>query len=315
MKRWGKSPPASRETGTARQTPPGARPDRNAGGPPIEFRVGRTEVGGDAGPRWMDAAVSALPRPAQNPAYRRTRYAIWPRDRSCSVFRTLRYRRPVCGRYVLAAEADDYAEYFAVDRVVSEALDASYNVAPTDSVYTIAEWEGERLLGSMAWGFVPHWAKDRKSIQINARSETVATKPMFRDSLARKRCIIPADGFYEWEPKDRGRTPHWIHRADGYPMAFAGIWSSWKDPATEQWIRTCSIITTQAAGDIADIHSRMPVSLVPEVWDRWLDRGLTDLAAIEGLIQPIDPDLLMEYPVDSRVNSVRNNGPELVEPV
>ena len=221
----------------------------------------------------------------------------------------------MCGRYVLAAEADDYAEYFSVDRVVADTLDPSYNVAPTDAIYTVAEWQGERLLGSMRWGLVPHWAKDTKAMQINARAESVATKPMFRDSLARKRCIIPADGFYEWEPKDQGRTPHWIYRADGYPMAFAGIWASRKDPTTGEWTRTCAIITTEAQGDIRAIHQRMPVSLAPDVWDAWLDRRLTDLDQIEGLIQPIDPDLLMEHAVASTVNSVRNNGPQLVEAV
>jgi putative SOS response-associated peptidase YedK len=221
----------------------------------------------------------------------------------------------MCGRYVLAADASDYAEYFGVDRIVTEELDPSYNVAPTDAVYTVAEWEGERLLGTMQWGLVPHWAKDRKKIQINARAESVATKPMFRDSLARKRCLIPADGFYEWEPKDKGRTPHWVHRADGYPMAFAGIWSSWKDPETGIWIRTCSIITTEARGVITAVHDRMPVSLDPEVWDAWLDRDLTDPDQAEALIRPIDPDLLMEHPVASRVNSVRNNDPTLVEEV
>lgn len=220
----------------------------------------------------------------------------------------------MCGRYVLAAEADDYAEYFAVDRLVAESLSPSYNVAPTDPVYTVAQWEEERLLGTMRWGLIPHWAKDKKGMQINARSESVATKPMFRDSLSRKRCIIPADGFYEWEPKDQGRTPHWIYRADGYPMAFAGIWSSWKDPTSGEWVRTCAIITTEAAGDVAAIHKRMPVSLDPDVWDAWLDRDLTDLAQIEGLIRPIDADLLMEHAVAITVNSVRNNGPQLVEP-
>lgn len=220
----------------------------------------------------------------------------------------------MCGRYVLAGDAADYAEYFAVDRIASESLTASYNVAPTDPVYTVAEWEGERLLGTMRWGLVPHWAKDAKKIQINARSESVATKPMFRDSLSRKRCLIPADGFYEWEPKERGRTPHWVYRADGYPMAFAGIWASWKDPETGEWVRTCAIITTEARGSITAIHERMPVSLAPEVWDAWLDRDLTDPAEAESLIRPIDPDLLMEHAVSSTVNSVRNNGPQLVEP-
>jgi putative SOS response-associated peptidase YedK len=215
---------------------------------------------------------------------------------------------------VLAAEADDYAEFFSVDRLVTETLEPNYNVAPTDPVYTVAEWENGRLLGTMRWGLLPHWAKNRKSIHINARSETVATTPTFRDSFARKRCLIPADGFYEWEPKEVGRTPHWVYRADGYPMALAGIWSSWKDPETEEWIRTCSIITASSEGVISEIHDRTPVILVPEVWDAWLDRNLTDPIEAERLLRQIDPDLIHEHPVSSEVNSVRNNHPRLTEP-
>jgi putative SOS response-associated peptidase YedK len=217
----------------------------------------------------------------------------------------------MCGRYVLGADASDYAEYFDVDEIATESLGRSYNVAPTDHVYTVAEWQDRRLLGTMRWGFVPHWAPDRTSIQINARSETIATKPMFRDSFARKRCIIPADGFYEWEPKDKGRTPHWVFRADGFPMAFAGVWSTWNDPDTGERLRTCAIVTTKAAGPIAAIHDRMPVSLDPSVWDAWLDRDLTDPVQAEELIQSIPVQLLMEHAVSSRVNSVRNNDPGL----
>lgn len=220
----------------------------------------------------------------------------------------------MCGRYVLAAEADDYAEFFSVDRLVTESLEPSYNVAPTDAVYTVAEWDDERLLGSMRWGLIPHWAKDRKSIHINARAETVATTPAFRDSFARKRCLIPADGFYEWEPKSQGRTPHWVYRADGYPLAFAGIWSTWKDPATDELVRTCSIITTAAAGAISHVHDRMPLVLAPAVWEPWLDRDLTDPQQAEQLLQPIDAEIIHEHPVSSEVNSVRNNHPGLTEP-
>lgn len=214
----------------------------------------------------------------------------------------------------MAADADDYAEFLAVDRLATESLAPNYNVAPTDPVYTVAEWSGERLLGSMRWGLIPHWSDDRKAIHINARSETVATAPAFRDSFARKRCLIPADGFYEWEPREAGRTPHWIYRADGYPMAFAGIWATWKDPASGELVRTCSIITTDAQGPITGFHHRMPVVLVPEVWDAWLDRELRDPNEAERLLQPIDPGLIHEHAVSSDVNSVRNNGPSLTEP-
>lgn len=220
----------------------------------------------------------------------------------------------MCGRYVLAGSADDYVDFFGVDRVATESLDANYNVAPTDPVYAIAEWETERVLGSMKWGLIPHWAKDRKGIQINARAETVATKAMFRDSFRRKRCLIPANGFYEWEPKEVGRTPHFIYRSDGYPMGFAGLWATWKDPGSGDLIRTTSIITTEAGDATAGIHPRTPLVLDPAVWDAWLDRELTDPDQIEGLLQPIDNDLIAEHSVDSDVNSVRNNHSGLVSP-
>jgi len=219
----------------------------------------------------------------------------------------------VCGRFSITGDVDFYAEYFGVDEVLTDSLEPNWNVAPTDPVYVVSETEGVRKLGSMRWGLVPHWAKDTRSIHINARSETVATTSAFRDSFSRKRCLIPADGFYEWEPPEDGRTPHWVYRADGYPMVFAGIWASRLDPDTDIWHRTCSIITADSEGTISRIHDRMPVALVPEVWEAWLDRELRDPEAARGLLQPIDPESIMEHIVSRKVNSVKNNGPELRE--
>jgi putative SOS response-associated peptidase YedK len=219
----------------------------------------------------------------------------------------------VCGRFSITGDLDFYAEYFGVDEVVAERLDPNWNVAPTDPVYVVAERDESRFLGSMPWGLIPHWAKDTRSIHINSRAETVASNAAFRESFSRRRCLIPADGFYEWEPKETGRAPHWVYRADGHPMAFAGIWSTRRDPGTEVWHRTCSIITTVAAGVVSSIHDRMPVSLQPAAWDAWLDRELRDPVAVTGLLQPIDPDLIMEHRVSKLVNSVKNNGPELRE--
>lgn len=217
----------------------------------------------------------------------------------------------MCGRFSITGDLDFYIEYFGIDDVRTESLESSWNVAPTDPVYTIAKRDGQTQLGSMKWGLVPHWAPDAKSIHINARSATIATSPVFRDSFSRKRCLIPADGFYEWEPPGNGRTPHWVYRADGHPMVFAGIWASRIDPTTQEWHRTCSIITAPAQGTISAIHDRMPLALVPEVWDSWLDRDLLDPEAALSLLQPIDPDSIMEHVVSRQVNSVRNNGPEL----
>lgn len=221
----------------------------------------------------------------------------------------------VCGRFSITGDLDFYAEYFGVDEVRAGPIEPSWNVAPTDEVLVVAERDHVRSLGSMKWGLVPHWAKDERSIQINARVETVGTAPMFRDSVARRRCLIPADGFYEWEPPDRGRTPHWIYRADGHPMVFAGIWAARHDPKSDSWNRSCSIITTEAVGFVANIHDRMPVTLDRSVWDTWLDRDMTDSQAAVSLISGTDPEEWMEYVVSRRVNSVKNNSPHLREPV
>lgn len=218
----------------------------------------------------------------------------------------------MCGRFSITGDLDFYAEYFGVDEVVADRLEPSWNVAPTDPVFVVAERDGARVLGTMPWGLVPHWSKDTRSIHINARSETVATSATFRESFARRRCLIPADGFYEWEPKGSGRTPHWVYRADGHPMVFAGIWATRRDEDSQLWTRTCSIITTAAEGVIRPIHDRMPVTLPAQVWDAWLDRDLLDVEAVTGLLQgAADPEEIMEHPVSSRVNSVKNNGPEL----
>lgn len=213
----------------------------------------------------------------------------------------------MCGRFSITGDLDFYVEYFGVDAVITEPLAKSWNVAPTDYVYVVADRDGTRRLDSMRWGLVPHWAGDSKSIQINARVETVATTGMFRDSFARKRCLIPADGFYEWESPDRGRTPHWVYRADGHPMVFAGIWATRHDEGTDTWHRTCSIITTAAGGAVSHIHDRMPVTLSPDIWEAWLDRDLRDPETALGLIPALDPEEIMEHVVSRKVNAVRNN--------
>ncbi len=217
----------------------------------------------------------------------------------------------MCGRFAITGDLDFYAEYFAVDEVVTEALEKSWNVAPTDQVYVVTEKEGKRRLGSMSWGLLPHWAGDTRSIQINARVETVATNNTFRDSFARHRCLIPADGFYEWSPPENGRKPHWIYRADGHPTVFAGIWAARRHPDGDDWLRTCSIITTQAGGPVSEIHDRMPVWLPADSWSAWLDREQDDPEALLGLARLASPDDLMAHEVSKEVNSVRNDGPHL----
>lgn len=223
----------------------------------------------------------------------------------------------MCGRFVQAEPVDYYADFLGAATVKTESLDKSWNVAPTDSVYAAAEFQGERQLGAFKWGLLPFWAKDRKMAarNINARAETVAEKPAFRDSFARKRCIIPADGFYEWEPKERGKLPHYIHAADGKPLAFAGLWSSWRDPETSERIKTCTIITGRPNSVVSPIHDRMPVALLPDTWDTWLDPDNHDVEVLVDLLKPIPARLITEYPVSTLVNKVQNNVPECIAPL
>ena len=213
-------------------------------------------------------------------------------------------------------DPDALARFFGVERAATEALDPSYNVAPTDEVYAVAEHEGVRRLGALRWGLIPHWAKSRKGRpNINARAETVADRPAFRDSFRRRRCIVPASGFYEWGPEAAGRQPFYITMADRSPMAFAGIWASWKDPETRHWVRSCAVITTRAGGAIASIHTRMPVILPPQHWDLWLDREITAPEAVEPLLAPASGPRIAHHPVSTLVNSVRNNLPENITPL
>lgn len=234
----------------------------------------------------------------------------------------------MCGRFVATATPAQLADHLRVDAVRTEALDPSWNVAPTDAVYAVAErrpdaddGDGgpERLLGSYRWGLVPFWAKDPKvgARMINARAETLDTK--FRRTFERRRCLLPADGFYEWEKRPDGRKQPWfIQRADGAPMVFAGLWEVWKPadaPDDAQPLRTCSIITTAANDLLGRIHDRMPAVLSPSDWDLWLDRDVTDTSAVKHLLAPADPRLFDMFPVSTQVNSVRNNSGDLVAPL
>jgi len=218
----------------------------------------------------------------------------------------------VCGRYVIAQDVDAYARFFGVDEIRAEMLEANYNVAPTDRVYAVVDHDNRRQMGSFRWGFIPFWAKTAAHGRINARAESVAEINMFRDSFARRRCILPADGFYEWEQLERGKLPHYIYLKDRSPMAFAGVWSTWRDPETGDRINSCAIITTNAHPSLAPIHGRMPVMLEPAVWDNWLDRTLTDPEEARTLLKPVPEVTITEHAVSTLVNNVRNNFPECV---
>ncbi len=223
----------------------------------------------------------------------------------------------MCGRFVQTQEAENYGAYFSVDVIRTDAVLSSWNVAPTRQVYAVAEHDGERQLGTLDWGLVPFWAKDRKigARLINARVETAAEKPAFRDSFATRRCIIPAEGFYEWEPKDRGKLPHYFFASGRHPLALAGLWSSWKDPDSGDRVRTCTILTTESNDVVQPIHERMPVILPETIWDPWLDPEITDAGVIGDLLAASAGPDLAEHAVSTLVNRVANDIPDLIEPL
>lgn len=223
----------------------------------------------------------------------------------------------MCGRFVQAHDSVFYADAFYVETIKTDDLPVSYNVAPTDKVYAVAEHEGERILSSFRWGLIPWWAKDKKigARNINARAETVAEKPAFRESFAKRRCLIPADGFFEWQRLRKGKLPHYIYAADHKPLALAGLWSSWKDPDSEERVLSCSIITGESNQLVAGIHDRMPVILDEDNWALWLDRSVTDREQLTSLLTVRAHNSMAEHPVSTLVNSVANNLPECVEPL
>lgn len=223
----------------------------------------------------------------------------------------------MCGRFVQVEKPEFYAEHFGVEMIRTETLAENFNVAPTQQIYAVAEHDDARILTSFRWGLVPFWAKDRRigNKAINARIESAADKPMFRTSFADKRCLIPLDGFYEWERKAKGKLPHYIRNADGSPLAAAGLWASWRDPESDERVLTATILTGPPNTMLEPIHDRMPVILPADRWDAWLDRELTDRDRILGLVDVYPSDLLAEHPVSTLVNSVANNTPDLITPL
>lgn len=242
----------------------------------------------------------------------------------------------MCGRFVSASPPDELARYFGAELDEGDRLEPSFNVAPTNEVYAVRARDGVRQLAPLRWGLVPFWSKDLKtgSRMINARSETVATKPAFRKAYEQRRCLIPADGFYEWAkveaaegadgPKSKKpkKQPYFISRPDGEPIVFAGLWERWR-PRLEDGktiddsadpIETCTILTCAPNAVMAEIHDRMPVLIPPRFWDDWLAPE-TDPELIAGLLRPAPDDLLSLVPVSTAVNNVRNKGEELVRPL
>jgi len=223
----------------------------------------------------------------------------------------------MCGRFVQAQSAQSYADHFGAVVALDEQLKPSWNVAPTDRVLAVAEHDGERRLGSFRWGLIPWFADSPKvgARHINARSETAATAPTFKHSFAERRCIIPADGFYEWERlDDGGKLPHFISAGGGEPLALAALWASWRSPEGER-LTTCTILTTRPDELVGHIHDRMPVILPRKHWATWLDRELKDASVLEPLLVPTAAGTLVERTVSTLVNDVRNNYPECIAPL
>jgi len=239
----------------------------------------------------------------------------------------------LCGRYAATKNpAALAAEFNAVDATGGEIAGPDYNVAPTKQVISVVrrhprDAEGrpdpartERSLRVMRWGLVPRWAKDRAigTRMINARVESVSIKPAFRTSLSTHRCLLPADGWFEWRREGATKQPFFITRTDGASIAFAGLWATWRDPAADAAappLVTCAVLTTSAVGRMTTVHDRMPLLMPPDMWEAWLDPDSADVTELLSAPRQDFVDSLELRPVSTAVNSVRNNSPELLAPV
>jgi len=244
----------------------------------------------------------------------------------------------MCGRYASSRRPEDLVEEFEIDKAeVKETLVPDYNVAPTKPVYAVLErppsgqrhLPAHRQLRVLSWGLVPSWAKDPSigNRMINARMETVTEKPAYRKAFASRRCLLPADGYYEWYSTDQKtkagkplKQPFFIHPADGSVMAMAGLYEIWRDPTRDEddplrfrW--TCTVLTTSAEDDLGHIHDRMPLLVEKERYAAWLDPTVSSPDDLLSLLVPAAPGRLEAYPVSTEVNNVRNNGADLLEPL
>jgi putative SOS response-associated peptidase YedK len=246
----------------------------------------------------------------------------------------------MCGRYASSRGPDDLVAEFGVERVaVDERLTPNYNVAPTDDVYAVLERIDksnpdagpQRQLRVVRWGLVPSWAKDPKigSRLINARVETLGEKPAFRKAFSVRRCLLPADGYYEWYdgasaelsdgPRGHRKQPFFIHDRGGGILAMAGLYEFWRDPRAPEdadpWLWSCTVITTDATDDVERIHDRTPMLIDAAHWDEWLDPRLHDQSRLRDLLVPAGQGKLGAYAVSTDVNDVKNNGPDLLRPI
>jgi putative SOS response-associated peptidase YedK len=219
----------------------------------------------------------------------------------------------MCGRYTLKTPPGELQQEFELS--APAAITARYNIAPSQSVPIVVEDRG-RKLELARWGLIPHWAKDEKIgyKMINARGETLAEKPSYREALKERRCLVPADGFYEWKKDSQGKTPMHLRLAGGRLLAFAGLWESWQPKSSGPPVRSCTIITTAANARVAPIHDRMPLILTREQYARWLAPGPLSPAELADLVRPYAKDDLEAYAVSALVNSPKHDEPGCVAP-
>jgi putative SOS response-associated peptidase YedK len=237
----------------------------------------------------------------------------------------------MCGRYVNVASTSDLTEEFDVEEVVGDDPGPSWNIAPTDPVRVVmrrrpAGSEDDAApvtqLRTVKWGLVPNWSRASSggAKMINARIETVTSKPAFKTAAARRRCLLPSLGYYEWQKTDHGKVPYFLHDSDGQILAMAGLYELWRDPALadddpNRWLWTCTVITQEAPDLLGQIHDRNPVVVPPELRAQWLDCSSEDATVAQRILDEIPPARLDPYVVSAAVGNVKNNGPELIEPL
>jgi len=220
----------------------------------------------------------------------------------------------MCGRFVITSSIEVIADEFSISNP-SINIKPSYNISPSQNILAIINQESRKLI-TCKWGFIPSWAKDSAigHKMINARAETLSSKPAFKSAYKKQRCLIVADGFYEWKKTEKGKVPYYIHLKSGKPFGFAGIYNRWT-PNKGECIDTCSIITTCANELIESVHDRMPVIVPKDSMDRWLDADVTDESILSSMLKSYPSEEMEMHEISTKVNAPKHNSPELLEPV